>query len=209
MRSLGWPVWLFHRGDQRPHHWRRTACPEGLPALVARLSEVGFDDLALTTNGMELAGVASELAAAGLRRVNVSCDSLRAERFGADSPPGEPGKVLDAMDAAEEAGLVPLKVNVVLLRGQNDDEILAFARFRPTYGTGGQVHRIHATRRRRSVEEGSPGPRPRGLRSDRGGLAPRAGGTGRQCASGALQIPRWMRRGWTDLQRDPALLRNL
>jgi cyclic pyranopterin phosphate synthase len=64
-----------------------------------------------------------------LRRVNVSCDSLRAERFGAIRRRGSLATVLDAMDAAEEAGLVPLKVNVVLLRGHNDDEILAFADF--------------------------------------------------------------------------------
>jgi cyclic pyranopterin phosphate synthase len=101
----------------------------GLPGLVARLSEVGFDDVALTTNGMELAGVAGELAAAGLRRVNVSCDSLRADRFGAIRRRGSLATVLAAMDAAEEAGLVPLKVNVVLLRGHNDDEVLAFADF--------------------------------------------------------------------------------
>jgi len=101
----------------------------GLPGLVARLSEVGFDDLALTTNGMELAGVASELVAAGLRRVNVSCDSLRSDRFSAIRRRGSLTTVLRAMDVAEEAGLVPLKVNVVLLRGHNDDEILAFADF--------------------------------------------------------------------------------
>jgi cyclic pyranopterin phosphate synthase len=102
---------------------------KGLPGLVARLKEVGFDDLALTTNGMELAGVASELAAAGLRRVNVSCDSLRPDRFSAIRRRGSLATVLGAMDAAEEAGLGPLKVNVVLLRGHNDDEILAFADF--------------------------------------------------------------------------------
>ena len=101
----------------------------GLPVLVARLSGVGFDDLSLTTNGMELAGMAKELAAAGLRRVNISCDSLRADRFSSIRRRGKLATVLGAMDAAEEAGLAPLKVNVVLLRGQNDDEILAFADF--------------------------------------------------------------------------------
>ena len=69
------------------------------------------------------------LAAAGLRRVNISCDSLRPERFAAIRRHGELATVLEAMDAAEEAGLTPLKVNVVLLRGQNDDEILDFADF--------------------------------------------------------------------------------
>jgi GTP 3',8-cyclase len=102
---------------------------KGVPGLVAQLNELGFDDLAMTTNGMELARMANELAAAGLRRVNVSCDSLRADRFSAIRRRGSLATVLGAMDAAEDAGLHPLKVNVVLLRGHNDDEILAFADF--------------------------------------------------------------------------------
>lgn len=102
---------------------------KGMPDLIARLSELGFDDLALTTNGTELARVAQDLAAAGLRRVNISCDSLRPERFTTIRRRGDLAVVLHAMDAAEAAGLVPLKVNVVILRGQNDDEILDFADF--------------------------------------------------------------------------------
>jgi cyclic pyranopterin phosphate synthase len=102
---------------------------KGLPSLVARLSALGFEDLAMTTNGTDLARVAKELASAGLRRVNVSCDSLRPERFAAIRRRGNLTVVLDAMRAAEAAGLTPLKVNVVLLRGQNDDEILDFASF--------------------------------------------------------------------------------
>jgi cyclic pyranopterin phosphate synthase len=102
---------------------------KGLTSLVARLSDIGFEDLAMTTNGTELAAVAFELASAGLRRVNVSCDSLRPDRFAAIRRRGQLDVVLDAMNAAEEAGLTPLKVNVVLLRGQNDDEILDFASF--------------------------------------------------------------------------------
>ena len=181
----------------------------GLPGLVARLSEVGFDDLALTTNGMELAGVASELAAAGLRRVNVSCDSLRADRFGAIRRRGSLATVLGAMDAAEEAGLVPLKVNVVLLRGHNDDEILAFADF--ARRTGRVVRFIEfmpldadgAWRRDRLV----PGREVFDRIAEVWPLEPVEAGA--QCAGGALQIPRWVRRGRTDLQRDPALLRYL
>jgi cyclic pyranopterin phosphate synthase len=102
---------------------------KGLPSLVARLSALGFEDLAMTTNGTELARVAGELASAGLRRVNVSCDSLRPERFAAIRRRGNLDVVLDAMRVAERAGLTPLKVNVVLLRGHNDDEILDFASF--------------------------------------------------------------------------------
>jgi GTP 3',8-cyclase len=101
----------------------------GICDLVGRIAAVGFDDVALTTNGIMLAAMAEQLAAAGLRRVNVSCDSLRPDRFASIRRRGNLDVVLDAMDAAEAAGLVPLKVNVVVLRGQNDDEIVDFAAF--------------------------------------------------------------------------------
>jgi cyclic pyranopterin phosphate synthase len=99
----------------------------GLPDLVSRLASIGFEDLAMTTNGMLLAEMAGALSAAGLRRVNVSCDSLQPERFGSIRRRGNLDRVLEAMDAAERAGLSPVKVNVVVLRGRNDDEILEFA----------------------------------------------------------------------------------
>jgi cyclic pyranopterin phosphate synthase len=101
----------------------------GIVDLVRRIAQLGFEDLALTTNGILLTPMAGQLAEAGLRRVNVSCDSLRADRFAAIRRRGELDVVLDAMAAAEAAGLSPVKVNVVLLRGENDDEILDFAAF--------------------------------------------------------------------------------
>ena len=101
----------------------------GVVDLVARLAAIGFDDLSLTTNGTELARLAPALAQAGLDRVNVSCDSLRPERYAAIRRRGRLAPVLDAMDAAERAGLGPIKVNVVLLAGVNDDEVLDFAAF--------------------------------------------------------------------------------
>jgi cyclic pyranopterin phosphate synthase len=100
-----------------------------MPDLVARLKDVGFEDLAMTTNGMKLAPLARDLAAAGLRRINVSCDSLCGDRFRTIRRRGSLATVLRAMDTAEAAGLRPLKVNVVLVRGQNDDEIIPFAEF--------------------------------------------------------------------------------
>jgi cyclic pyranopterin phosphate synthase len=100
-----------------------------LSSLVSRLRDIGFGDLALTTNGMQLAPAARQLADAGLTRVNVSCDSLRAERFESIRRRGILATVLHAMDVAEDVGLTPLKVNVVLLRGNNDDEVLDFAAF--------------------------------------------------------------------------------
>ena len=101
----------------------------GAVELIGALARIGFDDLALTTNGTRLAELADGLARAGLQRVNLSCDSLRPERFAAIRRGGQLQTVLDAMDAAEAAGLRPVKVNVVLMAGTNDDEIVDFAAF--------------------------------------------------------------------------------
>ncbi|MGH9087801.1 MAG: GTP 3',8-cyclase MoaA [Acidimicrobiales bacterium] len=98
-----------------------------LPDIVAALTDLDYRDVALTTNGMLLGRSAARLATAGLSRVNISCDSLRPERFAAIRRRGDLATVLAAMDAAEEAGLRPLKINVVLVAGQNDDEVLDFA----------------------------------------------------------------------------------
>ena len=102
---------------------------QGVEELVAMLAALpGLEDLALTTNGVLLAGQAARLKAAGLNRVTVSLDSLRPKRFaeitGRDLLP----QVLAGMEAALAMGLLPLKINVVLLRGQNDDEVLDFVR---------------------------------------------------------------------------------
>jgi GTP 3',8-cyclase len=105
-----------------------------MPELVAQLAAIGFDDIAMTTNGVLLADQADALAAAGLHRVNISCDSLRPATFASIRRRGTVDTVLRAMDAAEAAGLHPLKVNVVLLRGRNDDEIEDFAAFARTTG---------------------------------------------------------------------------
>lgn len=100
-----------------------------LPTLVEMLAGIGFEDLSLTTNGTLLERHAPALAAAGLARVNVSCDSLRPERFASIRRRGSLPRVLAGMDAAEAAGLGPVKVNVVLLAGVNDDEIEDLAEF--------------------------------------------------------------------------------
>jgi cyclic pyranopterin phosphate synthase len=100
-----------------------------LPVLVRKLSALGFDDISLTTNGVGLPHLAGALAEAGLRRVNVSCDSLDRERFQAITRRDSLDAVLGGMAAAETAGLAPVKVNVVLMRGVNDDEVVDFAAF--------------------------------------------------------------------------------
>ncbi|CAN5669794.1 GTP 3',8-cyclase MoaA [soil metagenome] len=99
-----------------------------LPLLVERLSALDVD-LSLTTNGSMLSTFAHDLHAAGLDRVNVSLDSLRPERFAALTRRDELPKVLAGIRAAVAAGFDPVKVNVVVVRGSNDDEIVDFARF--------------------------------------------------------------------------------
>jgi cyclic pyranopterin phosphate synthase len=100
----------------------------GLPALVGRLAAIpGITDLSLSTNGVLLAGLARELKAAGLSRVNVSLDTLDAERFGRIARFGRLADVLAGVEAALGAGLAPVKLNVVAARGMNDDELGAFA----------------------------------------------------------------------------------
>ncbi len=100
----------------------------GLPVLVAKLAALGVD-LALTTNGATLRLLAADLRAAGLQRINISCDSLRPDRFRAITHRDALPQVLDGIDAALEAGFSPVKVNAVLLRGVNDDEVVDFATF--------------------------------------------------------------------------------
>ena len=79
-------------------------------------------DISLTTNGVGLARRAATLAAAGVNRLNVSLDTLRPDRFAEITRRDRLGDVLDGMAAAREAGLSPVKINTVLLRGVNDDE---------------------------------------------------------------------------------------
>jgi cyclic pyranopterin phosphate synthase len=93
----------------------------GVVGLVARLAELGLS-LSLTTNGLSLARTAQGLRDAGLRRVNVSLDSLRAERFAELTRRDRLPDVLAGLAAAKAAGLEPVKVNAVLMRGVNDDE---------------------------------------------------------------------------------------
>jgi cyclic pyranopterin phosphate synthase len=101
----------------------------GFAELVRMLARIpGIDDLAMTTNGTLLARYAVELAEAGLKRVNVSLDTLRAERFRQITRRGNLTAVFEGIAAAKEAGLVPVKINTVVVRGLNDDEAVDFAR---------------------------------------------------------------------------------
>ena len=100
-----------------------------LPRLVEMLAGLGVE-LAMTTNGTTLRLLAKDLADAGLTRINISCDSLRRDRFAEITKRDSLDRVLDGVDAALEAGLHPVKLNVVAMRGVNEDELIDFA----TYG---------------------------------------------------------------------------
>ena len=100
-----------------------------VPELARMLAAVpGIDDLSLSTNAVLLDEQAEALRSAGVARVNVSLDSLRPDRVDALARrPGSAAKIMAGLDAAERVGFDPIKVNVVLMRGRNDDEIADFA----------------------------------------------------------------------------------
>ena len=99
-----------------------------LPDLVARLAALDVD-LAMTTNGVSLPLIAQDLKDAGLRRLNISLDSLDRDRFTELTRRDDLERVLEGIDAAVTAGFDPVKINVVLMNGINEDEIVDFARF--------------------------------------------------------------------------------
>ena len=108
-----------------------------LERLIAGLAALdGVDDLALTTNAHFLRGRARALKEAGLRRVTISLDSLEPERFALLTGRNELAQVLAGIDAAVEAGLHPVKVNSVVIRGVNDDQAVRFAAFAREKGLG-------------------------------------------------------------------------
>lgn len=100
-----------------------------LVALVRMLAGIeGIDDIALTTNGVLLRGNAALLKQAGLKRVNISLDTLESERFRQITRRDNMDEVLDGLKSAQEAGLEPVKLNMVVMRDINDDEVVDFAR---------------------------------------------------------------------------------
>jgi cyclic pyranopterin phosphate synthase len=98
---------------------------KNLLSLLTRLGERSeLEDLAITSNGSQLAELAPQLRAAGVRRLNISLDSLRRERFAAFTRRDKLDQVLAGIDAARAAGFARIKLNSVVQKGRNDDEVL-------------------------------------------------------------------------------------
>ena len=175
-----------------------------LPVLVDKLARLGTD-LALTTNAVTLALVADDLAAAGLRRVNVSLDSLRRARVTDLTRRDALDRVLEGIDAALDAGLSPVKLNAVVVRGVNDDEVVDLAAFgrdrgRRTCGTSSSCRSTPTA----SWKADQVVPAAEIVAAIGAALAPRGGGPGPR-AGPALALPRRRRRD----RRDPVGHRRL
>ena len=108
---------------------------QDLPLLVEKLSALdGLKDLCLTTNGALLSERVQALKQAGLRRVNISIDTLDAEKFKQMTKRGDLNKVLEGIFAAQDIGLAPIKLNAVVERGVNDDDIIPLIEFSRQHG---------------------------------------------------------------------------
>ena len=101
----------------------------GLPTLIEMLSQLeGIEEVSLTTNGTLLKKYALELKQAGLRRINISLDTLKAGKFRKITRLGELKDALSGIEASREAGFDPIKINMVVMKNINDGEVLDFAR---------------------------------------------------------------------------------
>ena len=140
MRELGVDELRFTGGE--------PLLRRGLEEIIAASAALApRPDISLTTNGIGLARRAEALAAAGVNRLNVSMDTLRQDRFATITRRDRLSDVLDGLAAARAAGLDPIKINTVLLRGVNDDEAVAAAAVRRRARLRAAVHRADAARR--------------------------------------------------------------
>ena len=171
-----------------------------LPALVARLAALPLvEDLAMTTNATRLTRWAEPLRVAGLQRITVSLDSLDPTRFAALTRRSTHAKALEGIRAAAAIGFDALKLNVVVMRDFNDDELVDLLEFGREGRGRGPLHRIHGRRRRDPMVDaegrvagGNTGAADGPLRADR------ARGRARFRARSALPLERrdalWHRR---------------
>jgi uncharacterized Fe-S cluster-containing radical SAM superfamily enzyme len=183
----------------------------GLEELVGMLAAIktpdGRDvDIALTTNGSALDVKAQSLKDAGLKRVTVSLDSLDDATFKAMNDVDFPvAKVLHGIDVAHEVGLGPIKINMVMKRGQNDQDMVAMAA--QGFAIHFALHRVHGCRHHERLEDGRGG-------AVGGGHQPHqrraAAGGGRAELQrrdlNEMALPRWERRDRGDLQCHPVVL---
>ncbi len=185
-----------------------------LPILVGKIAALrtGGDgppvDVSLTTNGATLRSVAPELAAAGLRRVNVSLDTLRHDRFVELTRRDELDHVLEGIEAAAEAGLHPVKVNAVVMRGVNDDEIVDLATYGRDHGVTVRFIEwmpLDADERWRSGAVVSQAEIVAAIDA----VYPVDAGGARAPAGRAVRLPRRSWRGGRDPVGDPPVLRRL
>src|SRR5271168_741189 len=101
----------------------------GVEDFIARLHALGVEDLSMTTNGHLLAERCERLIEAGLRRINISLDSLDQGKFEKITRTRSYDAVMRGIDVAQQTRLAPVKINAVLVRGFNEDEVEAFAAF--------------------------------------------------------------------------------
>jgi cyclic pyranopterin phosphate synthase len=134
LRSLPLPlIASFVRAALR-HGLKKVRLTGGEPLVrddivkvVETLKDLGVEDLSLTTNGLLMGGMAGKLKAAGLDRVNVSLDSMQPGRYSFITGGGSVQGVFEAISLARQAGLHPLKLNMIPIRGLNEDEVVSFA----------------------------------------------------------------------------------
>ena len=107
---------------------------KGIVSLVEKLASIeGVEDLAMTTNGLLLGTYAKELKEAGLTRVNISLDTFSPEKFANITRGGDISQVMQGIEAALSCGFHPLKINTVVMKGFNEDELLDFAKLTMEY----------------------------------------------------------------------------
>jgi len=132
---------------------------KNLASLVGMLAEIpGIEDISLTTNGLALADQVEELATAGLKRINVSLDTLDADRFRRITRGANIEKVWSGIAAAERVGLSPIKINTVAMRGVNDDELLDIARLSIDHDWHMRFIELMPVQNQQSWGEGFPQP---------------------------------------------------
>jgi cyclic pyranopterin phosphate synthase len=107
---------------------------KGICDFIPKLAAIeGIQDISLTTNGVYLKDYLKEIRSGGIRRINISLDTLRSDRYESITGSDQLGRVLEAIEEARSMGFHPLKINMVVIKGLNDDEVLDFAKMSLMY----------------------------------------------------------------------------